>query len=70
MAERKGPRSRQLACFEGRGSTVEEAVENAVKKLDSVRRRSKQPVAYDLEFKVLVGNPITDYIVHLMPPGV
>ena len=65
----KGPRSRQIDCFEGRGGTVEEAVQNAIKKLDSLKRRSKQPVVYDLQFKVLVGNPITDYIVHLMPGG-
>lgn len=64
---RKGPRSQEVKCFEGRGGTVEEAVDNAVKLVDTRRRRNA--VVYDLQVKVLVGNPITDYIVQLSPPG-
>jgi hypothetical protein len=64
---RKGPRSQEVKCFEGRGKTLEDAVQNAVKLIDTRRRRNA--VVYDLQVKVLVGNPITDYIVQLSPPG-
>jgi hypothetical protein len=63
---KKGPRSRELPCFEGRGATLEEAVLNATKRFEA--RRLRQAQIYDLQIKVMVGNPITDYIAKLIPP--
>jgi hypothetical protein len=61
----KGPRSRSRTCFEGRGDTVEEAVNRAVALAE--KSRVRKPVVFDLQVKVLLGNPITDYIANLTP---
>ena len=61
----KGPRSRTGRCFEGRGETLEDAVANAIKRAE--RERIRKPVVFDVQVKVILANPLTDYIVFLTP---